>query len=93
MLKVFFDRNRKKLTRAKQIFKDHFPTVHEKFSKIRGRSRGERFAVLLQTIEAYLVLKVIYPRLIKEYPEIYAYTVHDSYLVTKNPEIVKNLMI
>jgi hypothetical protein len=93
MLVVLYDRNRKKLTRAKQIFKDLFPTVFEIFYKIRGSGKGERFAILLQTIEAYIVLKVIYPRLLKEHPEINAYTIHDSFLVIEKSEIVKSIMI
>lgn len=88
-----FDRNRHKLTRAKLIFKQLFPTIYEIFFRVRGTGRGERFAILLQTIEAYLVLRVIHPRLVKEHSEIDAFTIHDSFLVSEKPEEVQKIMI
>ncbi len=71
---------------------NHFPTVHKIFSIVRGNGRGERFPILLQAIEANIVLKVILPRINNEYPDIIAFTVHDSLLVTDSPDIVESVM-
>jgi hypothetical protein len=92
-MKILFDRNRERLSRSKRIFKTLFPTVHELFSIVRGPGKGERFPILLQAIEAFVMLKKILPRINKEHPEIIAFTIHDSLLVTDNPEIVKRVMI
>lgn len=90
---ILFDHNRKRISRAKRIFINQFPTVHEIFSIVRGNGRGERFPILLQAIEAYMVLRVILPRINNEHPDIIAFTVHDSLLVTDSPNIVEQVMI
>ena len=93
VMKILFDQNRESISRAKRIFRKLFPTVFEVFSIVRGSGRGERFPILLQAIEAHIVLKVILVRINKEYPEIIAFSVHDSLLVTDNPEIVEAVMV
>jgi len=90
---ILFDKNREKTSRAKRIFKNLFPTVNDIFSIVRGNEGGERFPILLQSIEAFIVLRVILPRINTEHPEIIAFTIHDSLLVTDNPQIVKDIMI
>jgi hypothetical protein len=90
---ILFDQNRKRVSRAKRIFRKLFPTVYEVFSIVRGNGRGERFPVLLQTIEAYIVLRIILPRLNSEFSDIIAFTVHDSLLVTDSPDIVERVMV
>jgi hypothetical protein len=105
VLKVLFARNRtpKDETdkRCRAIFRQHFPTVHQIFSKVRGRERGDkfknfkRFAILLQRIEAYLMLEIILKRIDKELPGTIAITIHDSILtgvLTNNVEAVKKIM-
>lgn len=89
---ILFDQNRTRISRAKRIFINHFPTVHKIFSILRGNGRGERFPILLQAIEAYIVLRVILPRINKEHPDIIAFTIHDSLLVTDSPDIVEKVM-
>jgi hypothetical protein len=89
---ILFDQNRKRISRAKRIFKKHFPTVNKIFAIVRGTGRGERFPILLQAIEAYIVLRVILPRINTEYPDIIAFTIHDSLLVTDSPAIVEKVM-
>lgn len=86
---------------AREIFVKIFPNVHKVFSKIRGRGKiGEegdihrkfgnykRFAILLQSIESYLVLDVIMKRIYKELPGVFAMTIHDSILTVNEPEVV-----
>jgi len=90
---ILFDRNRDRVSKAKRIFKNLFPTVSDIFSIVRGNEGGERFPILLQSIEAFIVLRVILPRINAEHPEIIAFTIHDSLLVTDSPEIVRGIMI
>jgi hypothetical protein len=101
VLRILYDRNRMPVNlinrRCKQIFKDRFPTVHKIFSKIRGSEKGDkfsnykRFAILLQSIESYLILDVILNRIYKELPGTIAITIHDS-IMTNNVEPVLKIM-
>lgn len=87
--------------RCRLIFKDRFPTVHRIFSKVRGRDQGtkfensNRFAILLATIESYLMLDVILKRIYKELPGTIAITIHDSIMtgiLTDDVEAVRKIM-
>lgn len=91
------DINRK----CRLIFKSRFPTVHRIFSKVRGRDQGtkfensNRFAILLATIESYLMLDVILKRIYKELPGTIAITIHDSIMtgiLTNDVEAVRKIM-
>ncbi len=103
VLRILFARNRmpKDITnkRARQIFKERFPTVHRIFSKIRGSAKGDkftsykRFAILLQRIESYLLLNVILKRIHKELSNSFILTIHDSILTTAdNIEAICKIM-
>lgn len=87
--------------KARQIFIDRFPTVHKIFSKVRGRDQGtkfeksNRFAILLATIESYLLLNVIVKRINKELPNVIVMTIHDSIMtgiLTDDVEAVRKIM-
>jgi hypothetical protein len=106
VLRILFARNRMpedEINRkCRQIFKARFPTVLRIFSKVRGREKGDkfhnykRFAILLQRIEAYLMLDVILKRIHKELPGTIAITIHDSIMtgiLTNNVEAVREIMI
>lgn len=106
VLRILFARNRspKETTnrKARQIFKVKFPTVHNIFSMVRGSEKGDRFsnysrfAILLQSIESYLMLDVILKRIYKELPGTIAITIHDSVMtgvLTNNVEVVKKIII
>ena len=106
VLRIFFARNRMPKDeinrRARLIFIDRFPTVHRIFSKVRGSERGDkftnykRFAILLQSIESYLMLDVILKRIYKELPGTIAITIHDSIMtgvLTNNVDAVAKIMI
>ena len=84
------------------IFKKCFPTVHRIFSKVRGRDQGtkfensNRFAILLASIESFLMLDVILKRIYKEHPGVIAITIHDSIMtgiLTDEVEAVRKIMI
>ena len=105
VLRILFARNRTPKNeinrKCRQVFKDRFPKVHKIFSKLRGHQQGDkfqnfkRFAILLQTIESYLMLDVILKRIHKEYPGTIAITVHDSIMtgvLTNNVEVVLKTM-
>jgi hypothetical protein len=87
VMQILFDYN-SHMPIARQIFAELFPVVHEIFNRLRGSKKGDkfesfkRFSILLQSIEAEVMLKKIYPRIIKELPEVVALTVHDSILCT-----------
>ncbi len=87
--------------KCRLIFKNSFPTVHRIFSKVRGRDSGtrfdnsNRFAILLATIESYLVIDVILKRVHKELPRTIALTIHDSIMtgiLTDDVEAVRKIM-
>jgi len=105
VLRILFARNRKPKNevnaKCRQIFKDIFPTVHRKFSKVRGSARGDkfsnykRFAILLQRIEAYLMLDLILKRIYRELPGTIAVTIHDSIMtgiLTNNVEAARKII-
>jgi hypothetical protein len=108
VLRILFARNRtpkdENNKKARQIFKNNFPTVHRIFSKIRGSAKGDkftsfkRFSILLQRIESYLMLDVILKRIYKELPGTIAITIHDSIMtgiltLTNNVEAVRKIII
>jgi hypothetical protein len=106
VLRILFARNRTPKDeinkKCREIFKDRFPTVHRIFSKVRGSEKGDkfsnykRFAILLQSIESYMMLDVILKRIYRELPGTIAITVHDSIMtgvLTNNVEAVKKIMI
>ena len=106
VLRILFARNRMPKDginrKCRMIFKSKFPTVHKIFSKVRGRERGDkfhsfkRFAILLQRIEAFLMLDVILKRIYKELPGVVAITIHDSVLtgiLTNDINAVREIMV
>lgn len=106
VLRILFARNRlpkDEINRkCRLIFKDRFPTVHKIFSKVRGREQGtnsfensNRFAILLASIESYLMLNVIVKRINKELPKVIVMTIHDSIMtgiLTDDVEAVRKIM-
>jgi len=106
ILRILFARNRMPKDgvnrQCRQIFKSKFPTVYRIFNKIRGHEKGDkfsnfkRFAILLQRIEAYLMLDVILKRIYRELPGTIAITIHDSIMtgiLTNNVEAVRKIMV
>jgi hypothetical protein len=105
VLRILFAKNKMPKNeinrKARQIFINRFPRVHFIFSKIRGNLKGDhfmgyqRFAILLQSIEAHLMLDIILKRISQEHPGTIAITIHDSILTglyTNNVEAVAQIM-
>lgn len=86
----------------RKIFEQCFPTVGCFLKKLRGPGRGSKFekhgrlAILLQTIEAEIIMQKCLLRINKEYPEVITLTVFDS-IYTGNDassvELVESVMI
>lgn len=84
-----------------EIFERNFPAVYERFGIIKGHARRDkfnsynRFAILLQRVEAHLVLDTILPRIFNERPGTIAVTIHDSVMtsvMTNDVELVHEIM-
>jgi hypothetical protein len=84
-----------------EIFESHFPEVYERFAIIKGHARAGKFdsykrlAILLQSIEAHLVLDTILPKIYNEHPGTIAVTIHDSVMtsvMTNEVELVRLIM-
>jgi hypothetical protein len=106
VLRILFARNRmpkdKVNKKCRLIFIKLFPKVHRIFSKVRGREHGtkfknsNRFAILLASIESYLMLDVIMKRINKEFPKVIPMTIHDSIttgILIDYVEAVRKIMI
>jgi hypothetical protein len=106
VLRILFARNRMPKDginrKCRMIFKKRFPTVYRIFNKVRGNAKGDkfhsfkRFAILLQRVEAYLMLDVILKRIYKELPGTVAITIHDSIMtgiLTDNVNAVRKIMV
>jgi len=62
---------------AKKMFKEIFPSVYEIFKLIKRKS-ASALPILLQRMEAKLMLNHIASRISKEYPDLPIFTIHDS---------------
>jgi hypothetical protein len=106
ILRILFAKNRMPKDevnrKARQVFINNFPTVHKIFSKVRGHAKGDhfqdskRFSILLQTIEAHLILDVVLKRISKELPRTIVMTIHDSIMTgaeTDNIEALKHIIL
>ncbi len=71
--------------KQRKIFAELFPSVHKRFKEVRGYNKSKskfknskRFPILLQTIEAHIILGRILLRIYKEHPGVIAVSIHDS---------------
>ena len=88
---VFYSKN-KTYTFTKKVFRAAFPGVLKFLSLLKKEDHAD-LAILLQTIESHLILKVITKKIAKVNPNIPLYTIHDSIVTTKeNEDIVKHIM-
>lgn len=80
---------------AIKIFAQLFPHVYEMFKIIKkGHGNSRHLPILLQKLEAELILEKICKSINKAYPGIPLFTVHDSIVTTEeNVEVVKNFML
>lgn len=76
----------------KEAFIQLFPTVYYVFTKFKEHEK-RLLAVLMQAIEAKLILEVIAPRLLRELPDVPFFTIHDSIVCIKGyEEAVANII-
>ncbi|MDD3962251.1 MAG: hypothetical protein WC155_06185 [Candidatus Cloacimonadales bacterium] len=77
---------------AKRVFREHFPNVYEVFKNLK-RGDHTRLAVLLQAIEAEIVLHRVAKRISRERRRLPIFTIHDSIVTTEgNEEYVKSVL-
>ncbi|MFZ4398545.1 MAG: hypothetical protein ACOYO1_00810 [Bacteroidales bacterium] len=76
--------------KEKKIFSDEFPTINAFINDFKNNNGYKHFSILLQKIEARIVLDVICPLLVAA--GIFIVTVHDSWIV-KNDDVSKAIDI
>jgi len=76
----------------KRLFRNTFPTVYRFICEVKKNNK-ERFPLLMQSLEAHLVLNLITRKASKKYPKVPIFTIHDSVVTTVgNEEKIKNIM-
>jgi hypothetical protein len=76
----------------RDIFITHFPSIHRLLTALKFQNY-KLAPILLQRIEAYIVLDVIIPNLITQNPDIPLLTLHDSIIsIEPNIDIIKSEM-
>lgn len=75
--------------KQREIFNIIFPNIYERICQLKGSSRSKnkfmnykRLSILLQSIEAHLVLDTILPRIEREHPGTIAVSIHDSIMTS-----------
>ncbi len=80
---VFFGKlNAHRWDGAAKVFKKEFPTVYQAFTLIKTKNYN-RLAILLQRIEAFVILDKVAEKINEELPELPFLTRHDSILPFK----------
>lgn len=96
ILQAFYSDNRffhQEEAKVKRRFAELYPNVYRMF---RSLKQGQKnfLALLLQSIEAKLIIGYVVPRLADEFPEMPIYTIHDSVVVPERyAEKVKALIV
>jgi hypothetical protein len=73
-------------------FKKRYPFEVKLMEKIKDGGH-ELFPILLQGVEAYLILERIVPKITRLYPDLPIYTIHDSIItLTSHHQQVKEIM-
>ncbi len=76
----------------KRVFKNRFPYVYKVFAEIKKNDKTF-LAILLQRIEARIILEMVCLRISQERPRLPIYTVHDSIATIKgNEDYVASVM-
>lgn len=79
-------------TGVKKLFKTLFPSVNLLFHQLKENDHT-RLPRLLQSIESYIMLKVITKVVAKKHPNIPLFTIHDSISTTvQYAHVVKEIM-
>lgn len=90
IFKVIYGRCRN--TPVKIIFEELYPQLFKLFEIVK-QGEHRRMAVLLQSIEAQLVINVVCSRIAKEKPSLPIFTIHDCIVTIEgNEDYVKTVM-
>ena len=88
---ILFSKN-KDTSKEKELFAELYPSVYEVFRFIKQYDHS-LLSVLLQQIEAKLILDRVVPRIMSERPGMRLYTIHDAVATTKpNVKDLKDIM-
>ncbi|GAB3761573.1 hypothetical protein [Spirosoma pomorum] len=91
MFEVLFTANRYN-SPTKLLFEKLFPTVNKLLVTIKQKDKTT-LACLLQSIESFVMLKVITKRIATEIPKAPLFTIHDSVATTEEyRDVVENIM-
>lgn len=75
------------------VFEQEFPTITEFMRQVK-KSGHAKLAHMMQREESEFIMKGVCQRLMKEHPELFISTIHDSILTTKgNEDIVVGIMV
>ena len=78
--------------RTSNLFCRLFPTIGEEIKKVKKRNH-KRLARLMQRRESKLIITAICGRIMKEHPDLFIATIHDSILTTPgNVPTIKRIM-
>lgn len=92
MFKVLNSKDKGYMTRPKRLFKATFPFIYEIFHLLKRISHNH-LAILLQALEAHIVLKRIVGRIARERPDVPVYTIHDCVpTISEHIEYIKSIM-
>lgn len=69
----------------KALFKELYPTIYDLFYNIKSKDKPA-LAVLLQSIESWLILDVVCKKIAREKPHVPLFTIHDSLITTTEHE-------
>ena len=88
-LTIMFSKNEQSW-KHKRLFKKAFPTVMKRLEEIKEKEHKD-LAILLQSMESFIMLTRVTNRIANEYPHIKLLSVHDSFLC--QPEYAKTVQM
>ncbi|MCI0716745.1 MAG: hypothetical protein L0Y77_10610 [Chlorobi bacterium] len=92
--RVFYrdSNNKKREFKEEKIFRSYFPTVTELIKEFKAENY-KKLPIEMQRKESEIVLERIAMRILREFPECYFLTIHDSILTPQsNGNLVKSVM-
>jgi hypothetical protein len=96
VFEIFFSRNNynsKELKLCKVAFAEIFPTLNNLMFEIK-KVKHNSFAILMQKIEAHIMLNIIATKIIDQHPNTPIFTIHDSIMcMEKDKMFIKQILI
>lgn len=92
LMEVFFSSNAYRGSKTKNFFEELFPSVSRAFALIK-RVDKRHLPILLQQLEAWVILERVTKRISRRNPQIPLFTIHDSIVTTKpHVDLVERLL-